>query len=109
MGRTGAQSVERLTSAQVMTSRFVGSSPASGSVLTAQSLELLRILCLPLCPSPACALSLSLSLSLSEVNINILNTATLFSKAVAPFSISAHSAASPFHVVPDPGCGQSSF
>ena len=34
-----AQSVERLTSAQVMISRFVGLSPASGSVLPAQSLE----------------------------------------------------------------------
>ena len=34
-----AQSVERLTSAQVMISRSVGSSPASGSVLIAQSLE----------------------------------------------------------------------
>ena len=34
-----AQSVERPTSAQVMISRFVGLSPASGSVLTAQSLE----------------------------------------------------------------------
>ena len=31
--------VERLTSAQVMLSRFMGSSPASGSVLTAQGLE----------------------------------------------------------------------
>ena len=34
-----AQSIERPTSAQVMISRFVGSSPASGSVLTARSLE----------------------------------------------------------------------
>ena len=34
-----AQPVERPTSAQVMISRFVSSSPASGSVLTAQSLE----------------------------------------------------------------------
>ena len=34
-----AQSVKRLTSAQVMISRLVGSSPASGSVLTAQDLE----------------------------------------------------------------------
>ena len=34
-----AQSVERLTSAQVMILRSVGSSPASGSVLIAQSLE----------------------------------------------------------------------
>ena len=34
-----AQSVRRTTSAQVMISQFVGLSPASGSVLTAQSLE----------------------------------------------------------------------
>ena len=34
-----AQSVKRPTSAQVMISRSVGSSPASGSVRTAQSLE----------------------------------------------------------------------
>ena len=34
-----AQLVRRPTSAQVMISRFVGSSPASGSMLTAQSLE----------------------------------------------------------------------
>ena len=34
-----AQSVKRPTSAQVMISHFMGSSPASGSVLTAQSLE----------------------------------------------------------------------
>ena len=43
-----AQSVKCLTLAQVMILRFSGSSPASGSVLTAQSLELLWILCLPL-------------------------------------------------------------
>ena len=35
----GAQPVEHLSSALVMISQFVGSSPASGSVLTAQSLE----------------------------------------------------------------------
>ena len=34
-----AQSVERPTSAQAKISQFVSSSPASGSVLTAQSLE----------------------------------------------------------------------
>ena len=34
-----AQSVKRPTSAQVMISWFMGSNPASGSVLTAQSLE----------------------------------------------------------------------
>ena len=41
-GKTGAwvaQSVEWPTSAQVMISRSMSSSPASGSVLTAQSLE----------------------------------------------------------------------
>ena len=53
-----AQSVKRPTSAQVMISWSVGSSPVSGSVLTAQSLE-------PAsdsvsCPSPTCALSLSI-------------------------------------------------
>ena len=36
-GRWVAQSVERPTSAQVMISQFVGSSPVPGSVLTAQS------------------------------------------------------------------------
>ena len=34
-----AQSVKRLTSAQVMISQFVSMSPASGPVLTAQSME----------------------------------------------------------------------
>ena len=38
-GTCVAQSVGRPTSAQVMISWFVGLSPASGSVLTAQSLE----------------------------------------------------------------------
>ena len=38
-GAWGAPSVQGLTSAQVMISRFMGSSPASGSVLTARSLE----------------------------------------------------------------------
>ena len=38
-GASEARSVKCLTSAQVMISQFVGSSPASGSVLTAQSLE----------------------------------------------------------------------
>ena len=41
-GRQGAwvaQSVKDLTSAQVMISQLVGSSPASGSVLMAQNLE----------------------------------------------------------------------
>ena len=56
-----AQSVEHLTSAQVMTSQLMSLSPASGSVLTVQSLEPLQILCLTLslCPSPARVVSLS--------------------------------------------------
>ena len=56
-----AQSVERLTSAQVMISWFVSSSPTSGSMLTVQSLEpALDSLSpsLSLYSSPACALSL---------------------------------------------------
>ena len=38
MGRLGGSLVECLTSAQVMISQLVRSSPASGSVLTARSL-----------------------------------------------------------------------
>ena len=60
-----AQSVEHPTSAQVMISRFVGSGPASGSVLTAQSLE-------PASDSVSPSLSppfpLTLCLFLSKVN-----------------------------------------
>ena len=54
-----AQSVLRPTSAQVMISQFVSSSPASGSVLTARSLEPASGSVSPsLCYSPAHALSL---------------------------------------------------
>ena len=59
-----AQSVERPTSAQVMILQFVGSSPASRSVLTAQSPEPVSDSVSPslsLCPSPIHALSLSVS------------------------------------------------
>ena len=57
-----AQSVERLTLAQVMISRLVSSIPASVSVLMAQSLEPASDSVSPsLCFSPARALSLSLS------------------------------------------------
>ena len=49
----------RLTSAQVMISRFVSSSTTSGSVLTAQSLvPALDSVSPSLCPFPAHALSL---------------------------------------------------
>ena len=57
-----AQSVKRLTSAQVMISSFVSSCPTSGSVLTARSLEPTSDSVSPslsLCPSPAHAVSLS--------------------------------------------------
>ena len=61
-----AQSVKHPTLAQVMISRFVGSSPAWGSVLTAQSLEpALDSVSPSLSAPPLLALSLSLCLSLS--------------------------------------------
>ena len=64
-----AQSVEHPTSAQVMIPRFVGSSPALGSVLTAQSLEPASDSVSPsLSAPPPLALCLSLSLSLSKIN-----------------------------------------
>ena len=59
-----AQSVKHLTSAQVMISQFVSSSPTSGSVLTAQSLEPASDSVSPLfCSFLTRALSYSLSLS----------------------------------------------
>ena len=59
-----AQSVEPPTSAQVMISQLVSSSPASGSVLTARSLEPASDSVSPFLslPQPTCILSLSLSL-----------------------------------------------
>ena len=62
-----AQSVERPTSAPVMILWFTSSSPASGSVLTAQSLEPVLDSVSPslaLSAPPLLALCLSLSLSL---------------------------------------------
>ena len=60
-----AQLVEGPTSAQVMISRFVGASLASGSVLTAQSLEPASD---PVSPSPSAPPLLTLCLSLSLKN-----------------------------------------
>ena len=57
-----AQSV-KLTSTQVMISRFMGSSPASGSVLSIESLEPASDSVSPSLSAPS---SLSLSLSLSQ-------------------------------------------
>ena len=73
-----AQSVKRLTSAQVMISGFVGSSSTSGSVLTtAQSLELASVLTAQSLEFASDSVSPSLSdpppfmlcLSLSKINI----------------------------------------
>ena len=55
------------TSAQVMILRFVGSSPASGSELSAQQGACFRF-CLPLSLSLPSLCSVSLSLSLSKIN-----------------------------------------
>ena len=64
-----AQWVKHPTSAQVMISRFVSSSPTSGSVWTAQSLEPASgYVSPPLSLCPSLIRTLSLSLSLSKIN-----------------------------------------
>ena len=65
LGHLGG-SVEHPTSAQVMISQFISSSPATGSVLTAQSLNLLQILSPSLSVPTPPLLLLSLSLSLKN-------------------------------------------
>ena len=67
-GASVAQSVERLTSAQVKISRSVSSSPASGSVLTAQSLEPVSDSVSPSLSAPPLSAPLPPSLSLSKIN-----------------------------------------
>ena len=62
-----ARSVKHLTLAQVMISQFVGLSPASGSVLTARSLEPASDSVSPSLSVPP-LLILHLSLSLSKIN-----------------------------------------
>ena len=62
-----AQSVKHPTSAQVMISWFVSLSPASGSVLTAQSPEPVSDSVSPSLSAPP-SLTLSLCLSLSKIN-----------------------------------------
>ena len=62
-----AQSVTRQTSAQVMISRFVSSSPTSGSGLTAQSLEPASDSVSPSLSAPP-LLELVVSVSLSKTN-----------------------------------------
>ena len=63
-----ARLVKRPTSAQVTISPFMSSSPASGSMLTAQSLEPASESVSPF-PSAPPLLALCLSLSLSKINI----------------------------------------
>ena len=63
-----AQSVKRRTLAQVMMSQFVGSSPARGSVLSAQSLLHMRALSLSLSLSLSLYLSLPLPTPVSKIN-----------------------------------------
>ena len=60
-GRLGGSVGKRPTLAQVMISQLMSSSPASGSVLTALSLEPALILCLLLSAPPQLALCLCLS------------------------------------------------
>ena len=61
-----AQLVERSTSAQAMISWLMSSSPTSGSVLTARSLEPASD---SVSPSLSAPHGLSLSLSVSKINI----------------------------------------
>ena len=63
-GARAAQSLKGPTFAQLMSSRFMSSNPASNSADSSEPWSLLQILCLPLslCPFPVCTLSLSLSL-----------------------------------------------
>ena len=75
-----AQSVKRPTSTQVMISQVVGSSPASGSVLTAQNLEPALD---SVSPFPSVPLPLSLSLSLSFSKIKGLKINFFFKEVVA--------------------------
>ena len=69
-GSRVAQSVEHLTSAQVMISWFMGLSPTLGSVLKAWSWEPALDSVSPTLSAlpPHFSLSLSLSLSLSKIN-----------------------------------------
>ena len=62
-----AQFVGRLTSALVMISQFVSSSPTSSSVLTAQSLEPASDSMSPSLSAPPMLMLRALSLSLSKI------------------------------------------
>ena len=72
-GTLGVQLIKRPTSAQIMISQFMGSSPTSGSVLTAQSLEPASDSVSPsLSAPPLLSLCLSASVSVS-VSVSLKN------------------------------------
>ena len=76
-----------------MISRFVGSSPASGSVLTGQSLESASDSVSPSlsAPPPTCVLVLVLSLSLSNIKESSLSALwILFPDGYVYFVINNH-------------------
>ena len=102
-----AQSVKRPTWAQVMISRSVSSSPASGSVLTARNL--LRILCLPLslCPSPAHTLSLCLSVCLSLKNKEAFKKIVLIGESSPTLPLPPPQKKSQSHLFGSPGAQSS--
>ena len=77
-----AQLVKHLTSAQVMISWFVSSSPTSGSLLSVQSP--LEILCLPLSLPLPCSFSVFLSQKLINIKKN-KNELVNFLISVSPF------------------------
>ena len=76
-----AQPVERLTSAQVMISRFMSSSPTSGSVLTARSLEPASDSVSPPLSAPP-LLVLCPSVSQNQINIKKQKQTKTFRKCV---------------------------
>ena len=76
-------SVPLLMLAQVVIPRLVGSSPASGSVLTAWSLLGIFSLSLSLCPSPGHTLSLSVSLKINK-HLRTTTTNSFYCRASDP-------------------------
>ena len=87
LGAWVAQSIRHPTLAQVMISLFMGSSPVSGCVPTAQSLEPATDSVSPslLCPSPACALTLSLKNNLKTTTTTTTTTTVCYFPHVCVF------------------------
>ena len=108
-----AQWVEHPTSAQVMISRVTGLSPASGSVLTARSLEPASDSVPPsLSPLPcSCSVSVSVSVSQKQINIKKMPVTSVMS-ADFPLShnmvhvVLASRCTRPWGLLPDPPSGE---